>query len=352
MTDRLDRATGALLGLAAGDAASFPAMYHRQTAVPNRRVWMWRRALDADAQLVNKFPLPYSQSAPLEVMAFGATDDAEQAALAADVLLAAGGEPTADDLFDAWWRIVEPQADTLWGSIADRIAIDNARRGLRVPDTGNDNPHHFDDSSIARAVPVGIRWAGDAPSAARVARRLASITNADVGIDGAAAFAVAIAILVDGGTIGEATGAARREIADDSWTGRKWDLAEQVLADAGSAFAAVPQWHDEVSNREYSYGNVVAETLPLAFMVARESRSLAEGLGLAALLPKAADTLPAMVGALLGAAGGTVAIDARWTSAVGELRGICVPSTRGTRLADVATRLLAVTPAATASTGA
>jgi ADP-ribosylglycohydrolase len=340
MSDRLDRAQGALLGLASGDAAGFPAMYHRQITVPARRRLLWRRGAESDAALVNKLPLPYSGSAPLETLAFGPTDDAEQAALAALLLLDLGDDPSTDELFDAWFRQVEPQQDSFWGSIADRSAIRNARAGLRAPDTGNDNPHHYDDSAVARSVPVGIRWAGDPERAATVARRLASITNADIGIDGAAAFAAAIATAVGGGDIGRAIDAARRQVGGDTWTARKWALAETVVAAEGSLFAAIPRFHNEVSNLEYGFGNVVAETLPLAFVIARESGTFAEALGLAAMVPKQADTMPAMVGALIGATTGVGAIPESWRTAVDELRGICVPSTRGFRLAEIASQLL------------
>jgi ADP-ribosylglycohydrolase len=340
VSDRLDRAQGALLGLAGGDAAGYPAMYHRQIAVPARRRLLWLRALEADSELVNRFPLPYSQSEPLETMAFGPTDDAEQAALAAQVLLDLGNDPTTDELFDGWFRRVDPQRDALWGSIADRSAIKNARLGLRAPTTGNDNPHHYDDSSVARSVPVGIRWSGDPERAACVARRLASITNADVGVDGAAAFAAAIATIVGGGDIPQALEAARREIGEDSWISRKWGVAEAVLAAEGSVLAAIPRFHDEVANLEYAYGNVVAETLPVALIIARESAGFGEALGLAALLPKQADTMPAMVGALVGASAGARSLPGTWCAAVEELRGVCVPSTKGVRLRDLASQLL------------
>ena len=340
MSDRLDRARGALIGLASGDAVGFPAMYHRQIAVPARRRFLWSRGVESDAALVNKLTLPYSASASLETMAFGATDDAEQAALAAQMLLCLGDDPTTDELFDAWFRHVDPQHDVLWGSVADRSAIRNARAGLRAPETGNDNPHHYDDSSVARSVPVGIRWAGDPERAAAVARRMASITNADIGIDGAAAFAAAIATAVGGGDIGRAIDAARRQVGGDTWTARKWALAETVVTAEGSLFAAIPRFHNEVSNLEYGFGNVVAETLPLAFVIARESRTFAEALGLAAMVPKQADTMPAMVGALIGATAGVDAIPESWRTAIDELRGICVPSTRGFRLAEIASQLL------------
>jgi ADP-ribosylglycohydrolase len=137
--------------------------------------------------------VPFSLSAPLDQAAFSATDDAEQAALATSILLRAfelsGGDPDAAQLFAAWRDLVLPQRDTYWGSMADRSAILNAEGGLTPPATGSDNPHFYDDSSVARSVPVGILFAGDADSAIRVARALATVTNDEVGVDAAGAFA-------------------------------------------------------------------------------------------------------------------------------------------------------------------
>ena len=84
---------------------------------------------------------------------------------------------------------------------------------------------------------------------------------------------------------------------------------------------------------------MVAETLPLALLIARSAGGFAEGLGLAALLPKQADTMPAMVGALLGAAAGADALPPSWVAPVETLRGVCVPSTRGLRLRALAAEL-------------
>lgn len=340
-TTRVDQAEGALLGLAGGDAASFPAMYHRELAFPRRRGLLWKHAAGGDAALVNKFPMPFSLSGDAAAMSFGPTDDAEQAALAAQVLLALGDDPTGDELFEEWFRLVDPQHERFWGSVADRSAILNARTGLRAPVTGNDNPHHFDDSAVARAVPVGIRWFGRPERAATVARRLAAITNADVGIDGAAAFGAAIAVVVGGGSLSSAVEAARHQVGDDTWISRKWKVAESVLTESGSVFAAIPRWSDEVVNAEYNFGNIVAETLPIALLIASESASFSEALGMAALIPKQADTMPAMVGALIGASIGASALPPTWCAPVEELHGICVPSTSGVRLRALASELLA-----------
>jgi ADP-ribosylglycohydrolase len=186
---------------------------------------------------------------------------------------------------------------------------------------------------------VGIRWAGHPETAAAIARRLAAITHAEVGIDGAAAFAAAIAVAVGGGGIEAAVRVARSRIGSATWLSRMLETADRILEEEGSLFAAVPAFNDDIANRSYSFGNVVAETLPLALLIAGGSSGLEEGLAVSTLVPKQADTLPAMVGALLGASLGAAAIPVSWTSRVEELTGVCVPSTRGVRLRDLAAAL-------------
>jgi len=350
MSDLLDRAHGALLGLAAGDASGFPSRYHRMVRAGLRRRMLWTQAIEADDNRINKFPLPYTHSAPLASESFSATDDAEQAALGSAVLLralqsrAAGGTvdalPEAEDLFAAWKAIVLPQADDYWGSVADRSAILNTLEGLTVPHTGSDNPHFYDDSSVARSLPVGILYAGDPVTAAVVARRLASITNDEVGVDAAAVFATAVAVTLGGAPLRDAIERGAAEIIADSWLGRTLVRAESILRESGSLIAAVPRWNDEVANLEYNYGNVAAKTLPLALIIAREAGSFAEAIGIANLIPKQADSMPAMVGALVGAERGASAIPATWRDRIETLRGYGVPSTAGVRLRELAEQLL------------
>jgi ADP-ribosylglycohydrolase len=234
---------------------------------------------------------------------------------------------------------VLPQADTYWGSVADRSAILNTLEGLTAPNTGIDNPHFYDDSSVARSVPIGIAYSGHPHRAAEIARRLASITNDGVGVDVAAVFAATVAMTTGGEAIQSAVESAMAEIEMDSWFGRKYALAESIFAESGSLFDAVPRWNDEVANLEYNFGNVAAETVPLALIIARESRSLGEGLGIANLIPKQADTMPAMVGALIGSVGGVTAIPRTWRERVEKLRGIGVQSTSGVLLRDLALQL-------------
>ncbi|WP_223693410.1 ADP-ribosylglycohydrolase family protein [Leifsonia poae] len=343
MSDLLSRANGAFLGLAAGDASGLPSRYHQMTRASFRRSLMWMQSAEMDDQHINKLPLPNTHSAPLAEQTFSATDDAEQAALGSAILLrahqnravASDDAPEVWELFAAWQQIVLPQADEYWGSVADRSAILNSEEGLVPPATGTDNPHFFDDSAVARCLPVGVAYAGQPAEAARVARRLASITNAGVGIDAAAAFASVIASTVGGSTVRDAIVGAEAEIDADSWLGRKYKLAEAIFEEAGSLVAAVPAWNDDVANLEYNFGNMAAETLPLALIIARESTSFVEAIGVANLIPKQADTMPAMVGAITGAAHGLSVIPATWRDRVSTLRGYCVPSTAGQQLQEI-----------------
>lgn len=308
---------------------------------------LWTQSLEMDAERVNKFSLPFALSDPPELTSFSGTDDAEQAALAAVVLLnalsARGGspDPDVDALFDAWSAQVLPQQDHYWGSVADRSAIVNAGQGMRAPETGTDNPHFYDDSSVARSVPIGILYSGQPERASLVASRFASITNDAEGVDAAGIFAASIARLVDGEPMKDVVGISIASVEADSWLGRKLAAAEEILAEAGSVFAAIPRWVDEISGVSYNFGNVVAETLPLALLIARHARDLADGLGMANLIPKQADTMPAMVGALIGASAGASAIPETWRPRLDLLRGFAVPSTSGVRLTEIADQLLA-----------
>ncbi|WP_344892986.1 ADP-ribosylglycohydrolase family protein, partial [Nonomuraea antimicrobica] len=183
-----DRARGALLGLAIGDAAGMPALYHRSARLGGPRAWLWRLGAEADANQVLRFPLPFTLGRP-EPLELSGTDDTEFAVAAARILLGSGADATREELFAGWREMVVDRAGEVWSGVAERSSIVNAEEGLTPPATGNDNPAHFDDGAVARAVPVGIRHAGRPDRAADVATRLAEITHADDGVWAAAAMA-------------------------------------------------------------------------------------------------------------------------------------------------------------------
>lgn len=337
-TQMRERARGALLGLAAGDAIGFPALYHQMIALPKLRPFLWTTATELSDEHINKVPLPFTFGRP-GLLFLSGTDDTEFAVVAARILLEAGDEPSGEALFDGWVRHVVDAGGEVWSGVSERASIDNVRKGLRPPVTGNDNPHHYDDGSVSRAVPVGIRYAGRPVDAALVTAELAEITNAEDGVYAACAMAVSISLLVSGKSVEEAIDAGVAEVPENSWLGRNLQRAFTILDESGSGFAALPALSGEISNGTYNFGNVAAETLPIAYAIMRASASFSEALGLAAMIPRQADSMPAMVGALAGASWGSGALPLPWQHALDRVRGICVPSTKGALLTELADAL-------------
>jgi len=92
------RAQGALVGLAVGDAAGFPSLFHRTARLGRRRSALWRFATQLDQQHVLRFLMPMSHGLP-DVLSVSATDDGEFAAVAALILLEADSDYSSEALF-------------------------------------------------------------------------------------------------------------------------------------------------------------------------------------------------------------------------------------------------------------
>lgn len=349
--DRAGRARGALLGLAVGDALGLPALYHRTVRMDFHRGALWRFAQDLDVQRVLRFPLPFTLGRP-EPLELCGTDDAEYAAVAARILLESGdGDPEA--LLAGWRSHVVDAADELWCGIAERSSILNLQQGVLPPASGSDNPAHFDDGAVTRAVPFGLRWAGDPAEAATRARAFAQITHAEDGVWAAAAMAASIAAAVAGADPQQVVEIGRQQIPGDSWLGRQVVHALGLAAEAESAFDLAAALADEVANASYSFGTVAPETLPAAYALTLAADGDPErAVPAAGTVAKQSDSMPAMVGALCGALRGERSLPGQWRRKVQVLRGICVPGLTGTDLVDLADRLLAARDAARPGNGA
>jgi ADP-ribosylglycohydrolase len=334
------RARGALLGLAVGDAAGFPSLFHRSVRLTRRRSQVWKIAASMDEQQVLRFPLPFTGGPP-GPLTICASDDGEFAAVAAMILLDCAGDYTPDALFAGWQKYVVVPGDDIWAGIAERASITNARRGLRPPDTGNDNPAHFDDGAAARAVPVGIRLAGEPGRAASVAGSLAQITHAADGIWAAQAMAATISAAVAGSGLGEAVEAGHRLIPADSWLSRDVTRALALASGGAGAFDLAAELSDKVANLSYGFGTIAPETLASAYALALAADGDPQvAIPAAATIARQADSVPALVGAITGALAGEQQLPAAWASRVEVLRGICIPALEGVRLSDLADKLL------------
>jgi ADP-ribosylglycohydrolase len=336
---RYERTYGALLGLAYGDAIGFPALFHRTFQFPaKRRDFLWNTNRDLARQRIIRLTLPFTHRlAPTTLEPFP-TDDTEYTVFTAQTLLATNGSDDAAKLLAAWQSQIVP-ADTLLTGFSERAAIENLRRGLLPPASGNDNPQHYDDSAVCRAVAIGLFRAGDPARAAALAQADAQITNAEDGVYAAQAMAAALALLVGGAVLDVALDAARAYLPDDSWIARGNRVALECRDEAEHPQDLALLLATRLINTVYSYGNAAPETLPAAFAIAEACGDLQAAVLLANSIPKAADSLPAMVGALCGAQQGPEGLSARWREQLNTCRGLCLPFTAGARLDELARRL-------------
>lgn len=345
ISDLEARASGALFGLAYGDAIGFPAMFHRTFQFPEkRREFLWRTNRDLMRQRVIRLTLPFTHRLSPEILEPFPTDDTEYAVFTAQTLIAAKGEPTLAHFVQAWETQIVPIADQVLTGFSERAAIDNLRRGLQPPATGNDNPQHYDDSACPRSVAIGIFCAGQPERASALAALDAQITNGEDGIYAASAMAVAIAQLVAGQELSVALQLARQQFPADSWIAHGDQLAQDCLTAASNPQDLLLLLSTRMINTVYSYGNVAPETVPAAFVIATACNGdLQQAILLANALPKSADSLPALVGAICGALQGKDALSNRWQAQLNRCRGLCLPFVAGVELSEVARGLLLTT---------
>ncbi|WP_371652166.1 MULTISPECIES: ADP-ribosylglycohydrolase family protein [unclassified Streptomyces] len=359
-----DRIEGLLLGLAAGDAAGWPAARHRAARMPE---WTRRltRELDtfAEQNATTTLPVPIALNQPPEPLRLGPSDDAEWAAFAAETVLTAA-EPLLAHLTPA--RRVRAAVDRAWNLLAAEVAaaaerapevesavlplrarisvragLGNLATGLRPPATGHDNPHYFDDAACVRAAVLAVVHPGAPREAAELAEFDARYTQDGDGVHGARAIAAAVAAALGGAGVEDAVAAALDELPPDTEIGRNAQhavkLAHDFADDTAGAFALVPLLEHQIVDHVYSYGIAAAETVPVALALATASRgTVAEAVPAAACLSRVADSAPALAGALTGALGGGASIPAPWLDACRTLSGCALPRLAGTDLVELA----------------
>ncbi|MFD8258787.1 ADP-ribosylglycohydrolase family protein [Streptomyces griseoluteus] len=357
MTRRIE---GLLLGLAAGDAAGWPAARHRAARMPE---WTRRltRELDtfAEQNATTTLPVPIALNQPPEPLRLGPSDDAEWAAFAAEAVLRAGDDVLGDLSRD---RRIRAAIDLTWTAVASEVAaaaerapeiesavlplrarisvragLGNLAAGLRPPATGHDNPHYFDDAACVRACVLAVAHPGDPARAAGLAEFDARYTQDGDGVHGARAMAAALATALSGASADACVAAALDELPEGTEIGRNARHALALVTATDTAFALVPLLEHQIVDHVYSYGIAAAETVPvaLALTLAAAGR-IAEAVPAAACLSRVADSAPALAGALCGALGGGECVPEAWRQSCRTLSGCALPRLTGTDLVELA----------------
>ncbi|GAA2336438.1 hypothetical protein GCM10010416_66080 [Streptomyces caniferus] len=334
-----DRARGAMLGLAVGDALGAPAENMKPSQIRAR----WGRIEG------------YVEDDP------AGTDDTEYAIFSGLLLAGHGAALTVAHVEAAWhqWIADRDEGPFRGAGFSERGTLENLRRGLAAPISAQ-HRHAWSDGLAMRAAPFGVFAAGRPAEAARLVAIDGTVSHDGEGIYGGRAVAAGVATamvalpqgpstvprspLGSGGTphTDAVIAAALSVVPEDSWTARS--LRRAVGAAQRSRYdPGITQLGTERAVRSavvvggYPWTDLAPEAVGLAFGAFAAARGDFAGSVLTAVnMGRDADTTAAVAGALAGALCGAAAIPEAWAGAIGPARGSCLPSMAGYHVLDIA----------------
>ncbi|MBG7703339.1 ADP-ribosylglycohydrolase family protein [Streptomyces sp. MC1] len=317
-----ERARGALLGLAVGDALGAPAENLRPSEIRAR----WGRITG------------YVSEQP------SGTDDTEYAIFSGLLLARHGSALTPEHVEAAWHEWIADRAEGPFrgAGFSERGTLENLRRGLAAPISAQ-HRHAWSDGLAMRAAPFGVFAAGRPAEAARLVAIDGSVSHEGEGIYGGQAVAAGVAAAMTGAAAPVVIAAALAVIPDDSWTARSLRRAVAVAHRGERAVRSA------VVIGGYPWTDLAPEAVALAFgAYAAADGDFREAVLTAVNMGRDADTTAAVAGALSGATQGLSAIPPHWSAAIGPARGRCLPSIAGHHVLEIAELLVT---AAEGSTG-
>ncbi|MEV6103325.1 ADP-ribosylglycohydrolase family protein [Streptomyces sp. NPDC051940] len=322
--DPRSRARGALLGLAVGDALGAPAENLKPSQIRKR----WGRI----EGFVSDDP--------------AGTDDTEYAIFSGLLLAEHGSALTVEHVEAAWhtWIADLDEGPFRGAGFSERGTLENLRRGLAAPITAQ-HRHAWSDGLAMRAAPFGVYAAGRPAEAARLVSIDGTVSHDGEGIHGGRAVAAGVAAAVVSDSPEAVVQAALSVIPDDSWTARSLhravSAARRALFDPDRTPLSTERTiRSAVVIGGYPWTDLAPEAVGLAFGAFMAARGDFPASVLTAVnMGRDADTTAAVAGALAGGLRGEEAIPAEWASAIGPVRGSCLPSMAGHHILTIADRL-------------
>ncbi len=313
-----DRARGAFVGLAVGDALGGPTEGKSQQEI----VTKWGRVVDflTDDQV--------------------GSDDTEYALFTARQLLRHCRKLTSPLMAEAWRRDIIKGTNAYKGAgFSEMMAMRNLREGIEPPASGQ-HLHSWSDGLAMRVVPFGIVAAGNPQLAANLAAEDGKVSHAGEGIFSGQAVAAAIAVAMTGATLEKISEAALSVVPQSSWT--RSAIAEGIKIGKSSPdiWSALEPLHSALACSYYFWSDLAPEAVGLAFGIIIAARGQFEDAVLGAVnVGRDTDTIAAIAGAICGAMSGASTIPERWKARVSTSRGICINAVRDMKVVDVADEL-------------
>ncbi|MEU0285625.1 ADP-ribosylglycohydrolase family protein [Streptomyces sp. NPDC052492] len=313
-----ERARGALLGLAVGDALGAPA----ENMKPSEIRAKWGRVTG------------YVTDPP------AGTDDTEYAIFSGLLVARHGSALTPAHVEAAWHEWIADRAEGPFrgAGFSERGTLENLRRGLAAPISAQ-HRHAWSDGLAMRAAPYGVYAAGRPDEAARLAAIDGSVSHDGEGIYGGQAVAAGVAAAMAGAPVVTVVASALAVVPDDSWTARSLRRAVTAAHHGERAVRAA------VVIGGYPWTDLAPEAVALAFgAYATADGDFEQAVLTAVNMGRDADTTAAVAGALAGATQGVAAVPEHWAAAITPARGSCLPAMAGHHVLDIADLLTPETP--------
>ena len=274
-TDVVDRARGALLGLAVGDALGAALE------------WL------SPEQIAARYGGPLRDMVASGMWAMGEWTDDTAMMLALGQSLSDRDGYDEDDLFARYavWIRSGPKdvGSTVRGALERARSADEAR-ALAERYHEQSGARSAGNGSLMRTAPIGIRYRGDGSELERCTRADSSMTHHDtLAADACVFFNLTLAALLDG---------------------RKLPKPESAAAEA--AMAATAAGEDDLLDEVQRRTGFVLTALRVGYAAAFGRESFEDAVVFAANLGGDADTNAAVAGALAGARFGAESIPQRW----------------------------------------
>lgn len=318
-TGALDRGSGALWGLAIGDALGMPAQLLARPEIVAR----WGPVLPG-------FEAPGADHPIAAGLPAGAvTDDTEQALLLGRLLVTGGGRVDPREFADAllaWEDAFRARGSADLLGPSTKRAVEAIRAGASPAEAGRTGTTN---GAAMRVAPLGVACPAD--DLDRLVDRVVEVSaithGASAALAGAAAVATAVSIGVAGaadlaGTVALAVRAAELAAVRGvrGVSGEPDDVAERIAAACELVRGRSPEDGLELVVSRVGTGLATRESVPAAFAVltlAGDDAWLAGRLGASA--GGDADTVAAMAGAMAGARCGASALPAEAIRTVREV---------------------------------
>lgn len=331
-----ERIEGLVFGLAYGEGNALPSATHRLGILAPKRIARMKTLGEfADENRQTTRPFPYTHAQPGFMLNPSPSDDTEWFSFTADYLLKGQESESA-------WRTLADNIENIRARTGTKIALKNLATGQLPPETGQDNPHYFDDISMIRAVAIAVLYFSDEAKMIEAVDKDVSITHSEDGLYCAVATAQLFANLLRGASKEEAISYALKSLPENSWSK---NMAETALSISSGKTNTLTRAHDlelQFLENVYAYPVSAPETLGLMLAHLANTNSAEELIFSSLLHKRKLDSLPALSGALAGVVYGTGWIPRQSMRADISLEGVCIPSLKGTTLRELADRLIDV----------